>query len=85
MWDQDEETAIQPPDGGPKIAWGGPPVRTPQVRGALHLDLAPPPGANLEAEIERMVALGATQISSAEDHWSLIVDPDGNEHRLLRA
>ena len=26
VWDQDEETAIQSPRGGPKITWGGPPV-----------------------------------------------------------
>ena len=26
VWDQDEETAIQSPRGGSKIAWGGPPV-----------------------------------------------------------
>ncbi len=26
VWDQDEETAIRSPHGGPKIAWGGPPV-----------------------------------------------------------
>lgn len=26
VWDQDEETAIQSPLGGPKIAWGGPPL-----------------------------------------------------------
>ena len=27
VWDQDEETAIQSPQGGTKISWGGPPVR----------------------------------------------------------
>ena len=26
VWDQDEETAIQSPGGGTKIAWGGPPL-----------------------------------------------------------
>ena len=26
VWDQDEETAIQSPRGGTKVAWGGPPV-----------------------------------------------------------
>lgn len=26
VWDQDEETAIQSPHGGTKVAWGGPPV-----------------------------------------------------------
>ena len=26
VWDDGEETAIQHPDGGTKIAWGGPPL-----------------------------------------------------------
>jgi len=26
VWDQDEETAIQSPRGGTKVAWAGPPV-----------------------------------------------------------
>ena len=26
VWDQDQETAIQSPNGGTKITWGGPPV-----------------------------------------------------------
>ena len=34
VWDQDEETAIQSPEGGPKVAWGGPP----------HAILGPPSG-----------------------------------------
>ena len=25
VWDQDQETAIRSPHGGPKITWGGPP------------------------------------------------------------
>ncbi len=86
VWDQDEETAIQSPDGGPKIAWGGPPVRAPEIRGGLHLDLNPPAGDDLEAEIERLVALGATLLASDDpDRRTLLVDPDGNQLRLLRA
>ena len=26
VWDQDQETAIRSPHGGPKITWGGPPL-----------------------------------------------------------
>ena len=26
VWDQDQETAIRSPLGGPKISWGGPPL-----------------------------------------------------------
>ncbi|MGI9084925.1 MAG: VOC family protein [Aeromicrobium sp.] len=41
VWDQDEETVIQSPQGGTKIAWGGPPgaPKTGEVR--LHFDLVP--------------------------------------------
>ena len=31
VWDQDQETAIRSPHGGPKITWGGPPV-APEAR-----------------------------------------------------
>lgn len=32
VWDQDEETAIQSPNGGTKITWGGPRSRTRRAR-----------------------------------------------------
>jgi len=34
VWDQNEETAIQSPRGGPKLTWGGPPVAATQGRSA---------------------------------------------------
>src|SRR5690349_9057001 len=39
VWDQDEETAIQSPHGGTKVAWGGPPVAPKEGwnRQRLHL------------------------------------------------
>src|SRR6476659_7795071 len=41
VWDQDGETAIQSPEGGAKIAWGGPPVRPKARRNRLHLHVGP--------------------------------------------
>src|SRR5215207_8730835 len=41
VWDQDQETAIRSPHGGPKITWGGPPVREKAPKNRLHFDLAP--------------------------------------------
>lgn len=32
VWDQDEETAIQSPEGGVKITWGGPPIPSKTAR-----------------------------------------------------
>ncbi len=39
VWDQGEETAVQSPAGGPKISWGGPPVRTKTQHNRWHLEL----------------------------------------------
>jgi hypothetical protein len=44
VWDQDQETAIQSPRGGSKIAWGGPPVRPKVGKNRLHFDLVPADG-----------------------------------------
>ncbi|MET8151510.1 VOC family protein [Actinoplanes sp. NPDC049668] len=77
VWDQDEETAIQSPAGGPKITWGGPPLMPKPARNRLRFDLAPPPGGDRGAEVERLLSLGATRIEGA------LVDPDGNEFCVL--
>ncbi|MCW2842009.1 MAG: bleomycin resistance protein [Aeromicrobium sp.] len=55
VWDQDEETAIQSPSGGTKISWGGPPVNDKLGKNRLHLDIAPPPGSDQQAEVERLL------------------------------
>jgi hypothetical protein len=84
VWDQDEETAIQSPYGGTKIAWGGPPARPPRNRGGLHFDLAPPDGTDVEIEVERLISLGATRLGSDPGvPWVELTDPDGNSFRVL--
>jgi hypothetical protein len=94
VWDQDEETAIQSPRGGSKISWGGPPVREKTAPNRLHLHLAPTEQGGAEAEVARLVALGATRLSEdgvdrasggavvtgcREHGWTPLLDPDGNE------
>ncbi|MBN1094054.1 VOC family protein [Blastococcus sp. TML/M2B] len=82
VWDQDQETAIRSPHGGPKITWGGPPVRPKAPRNRLHLDLQATD--DRDAEVERLVALGATRLDGGhEDGGVLLADPDGNEFCLL--
>lgn len=80
IWDQDEETAIQSPHGGSKISWGGPPLRPKSGENRLHLILAPPVHGDRQAEIDRLVELGATLVhadaSTAEN--VVMADPDGN-------
>src|SRR3954471_1510859 len=78
VWDQDEETAIQSPHGGPKITWGGPPVRRKIGRNRLHFDLAPV-GGDREAEVDRLVSLGATRLAAGSGGSVAMADPDGNE------
>ena len=85
VWDQDEETAIQSPRGGTKIAWGGPPYNAKTGKNRLHLDLAPPADGEQEAEVERLVALGAKRIDIGQGDvsWVVMADPDGNELCVL--
>ena len=58
------------------------------VKNRLHLDLVPTDRSR-EAEVERLLALGATQVA---DHrrpdgtgWITLADPEGNELCVLRA
>ena len=87
VWDEDEETAIQSPRGGSKIAWGGPPVNPKTGKNRLHFDLAPPAGGDQQTEIDRLVSLGATRIDIGQGDvsWAVMADPDGNEFCLLTA
>jgi hypothetical protein len=85
--DQDEETAIRAPDGtGPIIAWGGPPVAPKLGKARWHLDLAPLDGAEQDAEVDRLVALGATRVDIGQGDvgWVVMADPDSNEFCVLR-
>ena len=90
VWDQDEETAIQSPLGGSKISWGGPPVNPKLGKNRLGLELAAE--NDHQAEVDRLVALGATRApgnedddrdDSGDDGRVPMLDPDGNEFWLL--
>ncbi|WP_367325638.1 VOC family protein [Streptomyces sp. HUAS ZL42] len=86
VWDQDQETAIRSPHGGPKITWGGPPVAPKTGKNRLHFDLAPPVDGDWRAEVDRLLSLGATRIDAGEGEAGRVVmaDPDGNEFCVLR-
>ncbi len=85
VWDQDEETAIRSPAGGPKITWGGEQPEPRTARRRLHLDLAPRPGDDQQAEVDRLVALGATRLGAGHGVPGAVgmADPDGNEFCVL--
>jgi Glyoxalase-like domain len=74
VWDQSEETAVQSPHGGTKVSWGGPPFALKDDRNRQRFDLI---ASDLAAEVERLVALGATEVGDRGASVEL-ADLDGN-------
>jgi predicted enzyme related to lactoylglutathione lyase len=63
-------------------------IRTPEpktVWNRVHLDICPYPGDDMAAEEARLRTLGATDpdIDQTDLHWTVLVDPEGNEFCLL--
>lgn len=87
VWDQDEETSIRSPLGGPKISWGGPPLAPKAGKCRIHFDVCPTGGGDQQAEVERLESLGATRvdIGQRDVDWVVMVDPDGHEFCVLPA
>ncbi|MDH6696794.1 VOC family protein [Streptomyces griseoviridis] len=81
VWDQDQETAIQSPNGGTKITWGGPPVAPKTGRSRVRFELAVSAGVPWEAEVDRLISLGAARTGpgGSDDGPLPLLDPDGNE------
>jgi hypothetical protein len=63
-------------------------ARVPEPKTAknrLHLDLAAP---DPEAEVVRLVALGATRVADLNEYgyvWTVMADPEGNEFCVAQA
>jgi predicted enzyme related to lactoylglutathione lyase len=60
---------------------------TKTIKNRLHLDLVPDDADDKEAEIERLIALGATRVDigqEADASWVVLADPEGNEFCVLR-
>ena len=56
------------------------------VKNRLHLDLAPHTSDDRDAEIARLLALGATRVDIGQDSsatWDVLADPEGNEFCVL--
>jgi hypothetical protein len=78
------ELEIQNPDGaGPTILFLNVP-ESKTAKNRLHLDLVPD---DQEAEVERLISLGASRvdIGQGETSWTVMADPEGNEFCVLRA
>jgi len=57
-----------------------------QVKNRLHLDLAPHTSDDRDAEIERILSLGATRVDVGQTDdvsWDVFADPEGNEFCVL--
>jgi hypothetical protein len=83
VWDQNQETAIQRPGGGTKVAWGGQPVTWQGATNRQRFALTPPEHGDQRAEAGRLVSLGATRLETGADGAVMLADPDGNEFCLL--
>ncbi|MGH1504255.1 MAG: VOC family protein [Acidimicrobiales bacterium] len=56
------------------------------VQNRLHLDLAPHTSDDRDAEIERVLGLGATRVDVGQGtdvSWDVFADPEGNEFCIL--
>ena len=82
VWDEDGETAIAPPAGAHKIAWGGPPLNEYAGRRRMYPELVA--AGDLDAEVERLVSLGAREVGRRGSEVEM-ADPDGNEFVLRHA
>ena len=86
--ESDQEVVLEPPAGSPED--GVAPdllfLRVPEgkmVKNRLHLDLRPD---DQQAELARLLALGARRVDVGQDDpsWIVLQDPEGNELCLLR-
>ncbi|WP_229403594.1 VOC family protein [Micromonospora okii] len=82
VWDENGETAIQSPQGGTKVAWGGPPVAPKTGRSPQRFDLTLTGGGDQAAEVDRLLSLGATRLGVDAGGVVELADPDGNEFRV---
>ena len=83
----DEECLIVTADRGTEVLFIEVPEAK-QVKNRIHFDLRPIDRTRDE-EIERVLALGATQVADLRNDdgtgWMVLVDPEGNEFCILRS
>lgn len=91
VWDQDQETAIRSPHGGPKISWGGPPLVPKSGRNRLRFELATTVGSDRPSEVARLLDLGASRLEArrrdavcvaAEEDANATGDTDAGDERV---
>ncbi|MDK1328284.1 VOC family protein [Arthrobacter sp. zg-Y1143] len=84
----DDECMIFSPDGSQRLLFIRVPDRK-QVKNRLHLDLQPEEAGGRDAELARLLTLGATQVDDQRrpdgTGWVVLADPEGNEFCILRS
>lgn len=99
VYEADDEAVIIPrhasEDPVPAGEWGRqgpglvfvPVTEGKSVKNRLHIDLAPHLEDDRDAQIERLVGLGATRVQVGQDDaevsWTVLADPEGNEFCVL--
>ncbi|WUH94633.1 VOC family protein [Streptomyces sp. NBC_00433] len=81
----DGQAVLRSPAGtGPYLEFLRSPDRK-TVPDRVHLDLVPHPGADKEAEVARLRALGATDLDVGQGDvpWTCLSDPEGHEFCVL--
>ncbi len=84
----EDECMIYAPDSGQRLLF----IKVPdskQVKNRLHLDLQPDEVGGRDTELQRLLALGATQMDDQRrpdgTGWVVLADPEGNEFCILRS
>ena len=80
VWDQDEETAIRSPARRDRRSPGAARRSSPSTARTGGTSTSASDG-DLDAEVERLVSLGATPVDVGQGDvaWVVLADPDGNE------
>jgi predicted enzyme related to lactoylglutathione lyase len=86
--EREREVVIGPDPGAPVGMCFMPVTDVKTGKNRLHLDLTtgPEPGER-EAEIERVLALGARRVDigqTGDESWTVLADPEGNEFCVVR-
>jgi predicted enzyme related to lactoylglutathione lyase len=82
VWDQDLQTAIQSPQGGPKISWDGAGMAPKPRNYRYRFELASADRHDQQTGIDRLISVGATLVDTGQGDV-VMADPDGHKFCLL--
>jgi predicted enzyme related to lactoylglutathione lyase len=84
--EREREVVIGPSDNAPVGMCFMPVTDVKTVKNRVHLDVTTR-AEDRDAEIERLVALGARRVDigqTGEEAWTVLADPEGNEFCVIR-